>query len=75
MKEQEQNQDCTWRMYLTLECTTIRKFGLNKSGYLISIGKDEYFYWTDLKQTGKSPHTLLLGADCVYSIINSKKFC
>ena len=45
-------------MYLTLECTTIRKFGLNKSGYLISIVKDQYFYWTDLKKTDKSPHTL-----------------
>ena len=36
---------------LTLECTTVRKFGLNKSGYLISIAKDQYFYWTDLKKT------------------------
>ena len=43
---------------LTLECTTVRKFGLNKSGYLISIAKDQYFYWTDLKKTDKSPHTL-----------------
>ena len=34
-------------MYHTLECTTMRKFGLNKSGY-----------WTDLKKTDKSPHTL-----------------
>ena len=28
----------------------MRKFGLNKSGYLISIVKDQYFYWTDLKK-------------------------
>ena len=34
----------------------MRKFGLNKSGYLISIAKDQYFYWTDLKKTDKSPH-------------------
>ena len=34
------------------------EFGLNKSGYLISIVKDQYFYWTDLKKTDKSPHTL-----------------
>ena len=32
-------------MYLALECTTMSKFGLNKSGYLISIAKDQYFYW------------------------------
>ena len=45
-------------MYLKLEYTKIRKFGLNKSSYLISIAKDQYFYWTDLKKTDKSPYTL-----------------
>ena len=33
-----------------IECTTMRKFGLNKSGYLISVVRDQYFYWTDLKK-------------------------
>ena len=41
-----------------IECTTMRKFGLNKSGYLISFVKDQYFYWKNLKKTDKSPHTL-----------------
>ena len=41
-----------------IECTTMRKFGLNKSGYLISVARDQYFYWTDLKKTDKSLHTL-----------------
>ena len=29
-------------MYRTLECITVRKFGLNKSGHLISIAEDQY---------------------------------
>ena len=41
-----------------IECTAMKKFGLNKSGYLISVAKDQYFYWTDLKKTDKNPHNL-----------------
>ena len=37
----------------------MKKFGLNKSGYLISIARDQYFYKTDLKKTDKSPHSQL----------------
>ena len=36
----------------------MKRFGLNKSGYLISVAKDQYFYWTDLKKTDENPDTL-----------------
>ena len=35
------------------------KFVLNKSGYLISVAKDQYFYLTNLKKTDNSPHSQL----------------